>query len=107
MYFRKAWKTADAPGRTEHQTQVRSTFGLRSNLAWDTSVYFVGQLTQGAIPAYTRLDTQLRWRVLESVEFSVTGQNLLTARHPEFGNTYGVDHTEVLRSVLGKVTWKF
>jgi iron complex outermembrane receptor protein len=103
-----ASSTQAVPGDTpKHQIQLRSTLGLRSNLDWDTSLYFVGQLSAPGVPAYTRLDMQLRWRVLESVDFSVTGQNLLTARHAEFGTTYGIDQTQVLRSVLGKITWRF
>jgi hypothetical protein len=73
----------------------------------DTSLYFVGHVSDDQTPGYTRLDVQLRWRVLESVEFSVTGQNLLTPRHAEFGNTIGIDYTQVQRSILGKITWRF
>ncbi len=90
-----------------HQLSVRSTLELRSNLDWDTSLYLVGRLTDPQVPEYTRLDTQIRWHVRESVEFSVGGQNLLTARHMEFGNAISVDYTQVQRSVLGKVTWRF
>lgn len=96
--------SGDAPS---HQIQIRSTFGLRPNLDWDTSLYFIGQVSDQQIPSYTRLDMQVRWRVMESVEFSVAGQNLLTARHLEFGDAYGVGHTEISRSALGKLTWRF
>jgi len=93
--------------RTRTPDSVSFRGWTTTHLDWDTSVSFVGQVTGDQIPGYTRLDTQLRWRVGESLEFSVTGQNLLTARHAEFGNTYGVDYTQVLRSVLGKITWRF
>ena len=96
------------PGDTpRHQIQFSSTLGLRSTLDWDTSLYFVGRLSNQQIPGYTRLDTQLRWHVLESVEFSIGGQNLLTARHAEFNNAHGVDYTQVRRSALGRITWRF
>jgi iron complex outermembrane receptor protein len=96
------------PGDTpKHQIQFRSTFGLRSNLYWDSSLYFVGQLSNQQVPAYTRLDTQVRWTVRESIELSLTGQNLLTARHTEFVDTVVVDYTQVRRSVLAKITWRF
>jgi iron complex outermembrane recepter protein len=99
---------AAEPGDTpKHQLQFRSTLGLRHNLDWDTSLYFVGYLSADQVPAYTRLDTQLRWHVLESVEFSVTGQNLLTARHAEFTDAYEVNYTQVRRSVFGRITWRF
>jgi iron complex outermembrane receptor protein len=89
------------------QIQLRSALGLRPNMDLDTSLYFVGRVTDDQTPSYTRLDLQLRWRVRESVEVSLTGQNLLTARHAEFGNTYGIDYTQVQRSILGKITWRF
>src|SRR5207253_7676155 len=62
----------------KHQAQLRSTLSLPHNLEWDTSAYYVGSLAYGPIPSYTRLDTRLGWRVGESVELSVAGQNLLT-----------------------------
>ncbi len=101
--------TAEAvPGDTpKHQLQFRSTLGLRRNLDWDTSLYFIGRLSEDLTPGYTRLDTQLRWRVFESVEFSLTGQNLLTTHHSEFGNAYEVNYTLAQRTVLGKITWRF
>jgi outer membrane receptor protein involved in Fe transport len=91
----------------KHQIQLRSALALRSNLDWDASLYFVGQLDAGQIPAYTRLDTQLRWRITESIELGVTGQNLLTPRHTEFTDVFDIDYTQVRRSVLGKITWRF
>ncbi len=91
----------------ERQFQLRSAVGLLSNLDWNTSLYFVGKVSQEKVAAYTRLDMQLRWRVLESLEFSVTGQNLLSASHAEFGIVEGLNNTLVRRSVLGKITWRF
>jgi iron complex outermembrane receptor protein len=100
--------TKSAPGDTpKHQIQFRSTLGLRSNLDWDTSLYFVGKLIEDETPSYTRLDMQLRWRPGESIEFALAGQNLLTPRHTEFGDAYSVAHTQVQRSILGKITWRF
>jgi iron complex outermembrane receptor protein len=99
--------TAVSGGAPGHQIQLRSTFGLLPNLDWDTSLYSIGRVNDEQIPGYTRLDMQVRWRVLKAVEFSIVGQNLLTARHLEFGDSYGVGHTEVSRSALGKFTWRF
>jgi iron complex outermembrane receptor protein len=96
------------PGDTpEHQIQFRSSLGLRSNLDWDTSLYFVGRLSDAQVPAYTRLDMQLRWRPLESVEFSIAGQNLLMGRHMELDDAFEVKGTQVQRSVFGRITWRF
>jgi iron complex outermembrane recepter protein len=96
---------ADLDDTPKHQIQFRSMFALRHNLDWDTSLYNVGGADR--VPRYTRLDTQLRWRPLESVEFSIAGQNLLSARHTEFTDAYEVDYSQVQRSVLGRIAWRF
>ncbi len=67
---------------------------------------YVSPLGNMAIPSYVRLDSRLGWRVGQSVEISVVGQNLLQARHLEFYDIQ-VGQTEVQRSVFGKVTWRF
>ncbi|HXP86938.1 MAG TPA: TonB-dependent receptor [Bryobacteraceae bacterium] len=90
-----------------HQAQLRSSVKLSHRLEWDTSAYFVGGLSNGPVPAYTRLDTRLGWTLGESVYFSVGGQNLLSPHHFEFLSGYQVQPTEVQRSVVGKVTWRF
>jgi iron complex outermembrane recepter protein len=92
------------------QTQVRSSVELMRNLDWDAALWHIGRLRDGgdgAVPAYNRVDTRLAWRVGESTEISVAGQNLLTPRHAEFHNDYGLFRTLVERSVFGKITWHF
>ena len=91
----------------KHQAQLRSTLELPHRLEWDLSAYYVGALRQGPVPSYTRLDTRLGWRVGESIELSVAGQNLLTPRHIEFGDEAQVHVTQVERSIVGTVTWRF
>ena len=91
----------------KQQAQVRSTLDLAHRLEWDTSAYFVGALRKGPVPSYTRLDTRLGWRAGDSMEFSVAGQNLLTPRHMEFRQVTPVDVTQVERSLVGTVTWRF
>jgi iron complex outermembrane receptor protein len=97
------------PGASpNHQFQVRSLLDLPHHLEWDNTVGYVSKLAAGDIPAYARLDSRLGWRVGESVEFSIVGQNLLTPRHAESsGGTYPTNYTLVERSVFGKVTWRF
>ncbi len=90
-----------------HQFEVRSLLDLPHHLEWDNTLEYVSKLAAGNIPAYTRLDSRIGWRVGEFIELSVVGQNLLTARHAEFSDTYSLIHTLVERSVFGKVTWRF
>jgi iron complex outermembrane receptor protein len=94
----------DSPKR---QAQLRSTMNLPHHLEWDTSVYYVAALGTGPVPSYTRLDTRLGWRVGESMEFSIAGQNLLAPRHTEFMDALQVLPTQIERSVVGRVTWRF
>jgi iron complex outermembrane receptor protein len=91
----------------KHQAQLRSSVKLSHRVEWDTSAYFVGVLSRGPVPAYTRLDTRLGWTLGESVYFSVGGQNLLTPHHFEFLNGYQVRPTVVERSIVAKATWRF
>jgi hypothetical protein len=90
-----------------HQAQFRSTMNLRRHVEWDTSAYYVGALLSGPVPGHVRLDTRLGWRLGESVEFSIAGQNLLAPGRIEFVNSFLVHSTEAQRSITAKVTWLF
>jgi iron complex outermembrane receptor protein len=91
----------------KHHFQIRSFFNVSRSVDWDTTLQYVSNLTNGSIPSYTRLDTRVGWRFIKSMEVSIVGQNLLQPLHPEFPDLFGVDHTEVERTVFGKVTWRF
>ena len=91
----------------EHQFQFRSFLNLSSKLEWDHTLIYVSRLHDGNIPGYVRLDSRLARRIGECFEVSVTGQNLLQSRHVEFPDELGLNHTQIERSVLGKVTWRF
>lgn len=99
---------ATSPGASpRQQAQLRSTVKLPHNIDWDTSAYYVGALTFGPVPAYTRLDTRLGWHIGEAVEVGVTGQNLLTPHHLEFLDGLQLVPMEAVRSVVAKVTVRF
>ena len=88
--------------------QLRSHVDLVSNVAWDTSVYFVDRLRSGKVPSYTRAETGLTWRWTEYLSCSVVGQNLLQDRHLEFVDSTGsVRSSLVKRSAYVKITWQF
>ncbi len=89
------------------QFQIRSSLSLPKRVDWDSAVSYVGSLSAGPTPSYTRLDSRLGWRIGESVELSLMGQNLLQARHAEFIDTFQISHTMVERSVFAKFTWRF
>ena len=99
----------DAQGSNPgHQAQLRSHVDLSSKLAWDTNAYFVGRLPAQSVPCYTRLDSQLTWRLAERVQLSVTGQNLLRDHHVEFNDQFqSVSSSQFKRSAYAKITWQF
>jgi iron complex outermembrane receptor protein len=100
---------ADTQGTSPiHQLQLRSHVELAHFLTWDTNAYFVDRLPAASIPSYTRLDAQLSWRLAESMELSVVGQNLLQDHHIEFNNELqNVNSSQAKRSAYAKWTWRF
>jgi iron complex outermembrane receptor protein len=94
----------------KHQYQVHSFLDLTRHVNWDASFSYSGALPDGGAgvtAGYNRIDTRLGWRIGESVELSIVGQNLLAARHAEFFDTFRILHGLVARSVFGRVTWRF
>jgi len=60
------------------------------------------------VASYTRLDTQLTWRLAERVELRLTGQNLLGDHHAEFNDQFqSVNSSQIKRSAYAKITWHF
>ena len=104
-----AANVADAQGSNpRHQAQLRSHLELSSSLTWDTNAYFVGRLPAQFVASYTRLDTQLTWRLAERVELRLTGQNLLGDHHAEFNDQFqSVNSSQIKRSAYAKITWHF
>jgi iron complex outermembrane receptor protein len=95
-------------GTPDHQAQLRSNVILPWNLQWNASAYFVNRLPAQSIPAYTRFDTGLNWRVGENVSVSAVGQNLLKDFHPEYSGTDStVQSGRMRRTAYAKITWSF
>jgi iron complex outermembrane receptor protein len=91
-----------------HQAHLRSHLELDRGLAWDMNVYFVGSLPAQQISSYTRMDTQLTWRIAERLQFSAVGQNLLSDHHAESNDTFtSVNSSQVKRSSYVKLTFQF
>jgi iron complex outermembrane recepter protein len=100
--------TANTLNSPHHQFSVRSTLDLPHRFEFDSALYRVGPLDAMAVPGYFRLDARLGWRVGEHAEFSVVGQNLLSASHFEAGSQPDwFSPAAIRRSYYGKVTWHF
>ncbi len=95
-------------GFPQNMVQVRSQVNLSRRMEFDQSLYYTARLPGGGtVPGHARVDLRLARRLGELIEVSMVGQNLLRARAAEYGDSYGVIGTEVVRSVYAKVTWKF
>jgi iron complex outermembrane receptor protein len=89
-----------------HKFEVRSQMSLPHNLRWDTTLFHVDALPDQGIPGYSRVDTGLGWRLGESLDFRLTGENLLSPGHAEFGDDTPL-HTLVKRSAYLRASWLF
>jgi iron complex outermembrane receptor protein len=89
------------------QSGIQSYFDINARASFDTSVYYMGALSEIGIPAYVRLDSLLRYKFPRGVEASLVGQNLLQAAHIEFAGATQIVSTEAARSIFGRIAWSF
>ncbi|MBS0360848.1 MAG: TonB-dependent receptor [Proteobacteria bacterium] len=84
------------------QTSLKSSMDLGSRVSLDGNLRYVGALPDGLVPAYVELDGRLGWNVTERLELSVSGRNLLHARHEEYpGGAF------IQRAVTADLLWRF
>ena len=104
-----ATANASAAGSSpRHSAQLRSHVNLWPAVDWDTSTFFVSPLTAQKVPSYTRLDSQISWKISERIALSIVGQNLLKNAHIEFqDDSEGSRTTEMKRSGFARLTWRF
>lgn len=89
-----------------HVGYVRSSWDLPQNLLLDAVLRYTSALPNPAVPGYVELDLRLAWRPKPTLEFAISGLNLLHAQHPEFGAS-GPTREEVQRAGYFEVTWSF
>lgn len=93
-----------------HQLSLRSLFNLTSEIELDAWARYVDRLyvDQREIPDYITLDLRLGWHPHRNLEFSVSGQNLLDAYHPEFSDILYIQSVSQLqRGYFAQVSWRF
>jgi iron complex outermembrane recepter protein len=98
----------------ERMAQLRSHVELAKRWSWDASTYYVdplrdqGPSVNARIPAYTRVDSNIMWKVGERFAVSIVGQNLAQDHHLEFDDVFGsLQSGEIKRSGYLKLTWQF
>ena len=91
----------------KHQAQLRSSVKLSHRLEWDTSAYFVGVLSNGPVPSYTRLDTHLGWTRGRVSLLQRQWAKPANAASLRVSKRIPGHPTEIERSIVGKITWRF
>jgi iron complex outermembrane receptor protein len=96
----------------KHQVSLRSSLDLPRQVQFDTSLRWVDALhinsgaTLGTVPSYFELNSRLAWQATQQLELALAGENLLHARHPEYGFPSPA-RVEIARSVYAKATWRY
>jgi iron complex outermembrane receptor protein len=95
-----------------YQASLRSTMDLTHHWALNLDLRRIGALPDPASPAYTELAVHLGWTPLPTLEFSLTGSNLIHPQHLEFGTVtaplqLGASGVETRRSGFANIRWSF
>jgi iron complex outermembrane receptor protein len=83
---------------------LRSLLDITPLHEFDVMLRRVGSLASPHVPAYIAVDARFGWQVLDSLEFSVTGNNLVDPHHPEWGAS--PSRAELDRSVFAELLWR-
>jgi iron complex outermembrane receptor protein len=89
----------------EHKITLRSQLDVTADVSFDAHVRYVDELPDRQVPDYTSLDLRLGWTPRPELELAIVGQNLLEARHPEFGSPVG--RREIERGGYAELTWRW
>jgi iron complex outermembrane receptor protein len=96
-------------GEPREHARLRSHVQITQKIGWNLAAYFTDRLPAQGVPSYTRLDTNLIWRLRENVTIGFYGENLLKDRHLEFNDpeNSSTRATLIPRSGYAKLTWRF
>jgi iron complex outermembrane receptor protein len=81
---------------------LKSYLDLGENFTLDGDLRYVGALPDGLAPAYTELNGRLGWNLTDRLQISLSGRNLLHARHVEYPGGAAIQ-----RTVSADLQWRF
>jgi iron complex outermembrane receptor protein len=94
---------AQAGNDPHWQLNLTSSMTLPGRLELDATLRHVGALPDPALPGYWEMSARLGWRATRTIELSLSGSNLLHARHLELPLPYG---EYIGRSVFARIDWR-
>jgi iron complex outermembrane receptor protein len=86
------------------QALLTSAMDLGSSVTLDLTLRYVDSLPQPALDSYSELNASLGWRAARNFDVTLSGFNLLDARHLEYPATSG---EFIRRGVLAQLRWNF
>jgi iron complex outermembrane recepter protein len=88
----------------DFQASLRSSMNFGSKLTLDADLRYVSALPNPHVPSYVDLSGRIGWRISERVVLSLSGFNLLSARHQELPAPQA---DAVPRSFVSELQWRF
>lgn len=98
------------PTRSDPHNQafLRSLVSLPGDFTFDSYLRYVDSVPSYDVDAYIDLTLRLGWHLNKSIEFAVTGNNLLHNSHREYiPDSIQIAPADIQRSVIGTVTVRF
>jgi len=102
----------DETADPQNQVFLRSSMELPFHTELDVNARWIDKVENdnngvaGTVPSYAEMDVRLGWHAAKNLEISIVGQNLLHDQHAEAGYP-GSSQEQIVRSIYGKVSWKF
>ena len=82
---------------------LRSSMNISDDVTFDADLRYVGTLPKPRVPSYVELNASIGWNLSDSVRLSLSGFNLLHAKHQEFP---APDANAVPRSFAAGLQWR-
>ncbi len=95
---------AQAGDDPKYQASLHSSMRLSDAVSLQTDWRYVSALPDPKVPGYVELNASLDWKISDSVRLSLSGFNLLHAKHLEFT---APPSDEVERSFYIETEWRF
>lgn len=105
-------ENANAAGSSpKHHGALRWQMDLTDQIKVDSTMRYVGELSDIGVSAYTAFDARLAYQPFKGIECSLTMQNLFAPQHFEFNDSPVTASTAyslaVPRSIYAKLRWDF
>jgi iron complex outermembrane recepter protein len=84
------------------QGSLKSSMELGRSFTLDGDLRYVGALPNDVVPAYVEMNSRLGWNLTDRLQISVSGRNLLHARHVEYPGGDAIQ-----RTVSADLQWRF